>query len=107
MKKTLKKAIVREITWLIIILLLSIPLALFTNWLLNSHFTTQAVNDLDQNSIKFLEHYFKVDEKDFKIDKKKNLFELFLYFWMVVGCYVARLSAGGANMLVTKIPEDF
>ncbi len=100
MKKPLKEIILREIVWLVIILLISIPLARFTDWLLHSDLTTPAVTDLHKDFNNFAENYIKAN-------KKYNVFLYFLYFWMVVGCYIARLSASGATMLITKIPEDF
>ncbi len=101
MKKPIKEIILREVVWLIIILLISIPLARFTEWLLRSDLTTPAVSDLKDDFKYFAQGYIHASIEN------TDVFLYFLYFWMVVGCYVARLSASGTKMLVTKIPEDF
>ena len=91
------KNFIKEIIWLVLILIASVPLAFGLDWLLRSAYTTAAVSDLLK------------DVGEHKINYISPAYQqkVLLYFWIVIGCYVARLSATGANLLVAKIPEDF
>lgn len=91
------KNFIKEMIWLVTILIISVPLAYGLNWLLRSVYTTPAVTDLLKDVGKYKITYVLQEHQQ----------SVFLYFWIVVGFYVARLSASGANLLVARIPEDF
>lgn len=91
------KNFIKEIKWLVLILSASAALAWRLNLLLTSSLTSAAVTNLLENVGEYKIHYIQQAWQQ----------KVLLYFWIVVGCYIARLSATGANLLVAKIPEDF
>lgn len=91
------KSLIKEIKWLVLILSASAALAWRLNLLLTSSLTSAAVTNLLENVGEYKINYIQQAWQQ----------KVLLYFWIVVGCYIARLSATGANLLVAKIPEDF
>ena len=81
------KKVVHELLWLLVILLVSLPLAL------GLHRVAEGVDILKMSLLKLLPqpHYGLV----------------LLYCLVVIGCYLVRLAAAGATVLVAKVPEDY
>lgn len=90
------KRVIQEVLWLLIILIISLPLASGLNALLTSAgaIINSPVKDLLADSNQVLQEQLITRYME-------------LYCLVIIGCYVARLAANGAKSVVAKVPEDF